>query len=756
VGLTNVERFTCAVDGVDSKLRVLGLQGVESISGLFDFTLTVVSEDGDLDFDAIVGRPALVTFVSDDESVSRYLHGMVVDIEQTAQGRRLTTYALRLAPQVWLLTQRTNSRIFQAVTVPDIIKDVITQAGVPADQLKINVTATYTARDYCVQYRETDFEFVSRLMEEEGMFYFFRHSDKGHEMVVADHSTIHQVISGQATVPYHPSSTGVKVEETIFPFSLRQGVRSGAVVLDDFDFRKPALDLTENEKFTVDTKLEVYDYPGRFDTAADGKRLTKVRMQGLQVSRKVGEGESDCLRLQPGSHFTLGEHPRDVFNQEYLVTRLETWAKQPQVLEEAAGREPSTYRNRFSCIPSAVVFRAPRLTRKPIVQGVQTAIVVGPAGEEIYPDEFGRVKVQFHWDRKGKNDEKSSCWIRVSQLWAGANWGAMFIPRIGHEVIVDFIEGDPDRPIITGRVYHGTNKPPYKLPDERTKSTIKTNSSKGGGGFNELRFEDKKGEEQVFIHAEKDMDVRVKNDRREWVGNDRHLFVKRDKVQKVERDEHSLVDRDKITEVTRDVSLKVGGKRMTEITGAESLVIKDDVHFGFQKNFSQETGSDYYIKAMGVVIEGMKEITLKVGGNFVKIDSSGVTIVGSQIKLNSGGSAGAGKMGKEVPVLKPLDIVLAATAAAAPPPASESAQQETHKDPKEDEEVPPEKKWIEIELVDEAGLPVAGEKYEVELPDGKIATGTTGPKGIARVNGVKPGSCKIRFPNLDKDAWEPM
>lgn len=754
VGLGNVERITCVLEGVSSRFKVFSLQGTEALSRLFDYRLTLVSEDGEVDFDEVVGRPAVITILGDEESVARYLHAIVVHIEQVAHGRRLTTYSLRLAPQAWLLTRRTDCRIFQAMTTPDIIKDVLTKGGIPADRIEMNVKASYSPREYCVQYRESDFDFVARLMEEDGIFYFFKHSGEGHAMVVADHSTIHKTIDGATTLPYHPSSTGVKREDSVFPFRFRQGVRSGAVVLDDFDFRKPALDLTATEKYSVDAKLEIYDYPGRFESAADGKRLSKVLLEGLQVQRKFGEGESDCLRFMAGLQFTLDDHPRAALNQEYLLTHLEMWAKQPQVLEEGAGLELASYGNRFTCIPASVPFRAPRQTAKPVVQGVQTAIVVGPPGEEIYPDEFGRVKVQFHWDRIGANNEKSSCWIRVSQLWAGSSWGSMFVPRIGNEVIVDFVDGDPDRPIITGRVYHGTNKPPYKLPDERTKSTIKSNSSKGGGGFNELRFEDKKGNEQVFVHAEKDLDLRVKNDRREYIGNDRHLFVKRDKIQKVERDEHSLVERDQITEITRDMSLKVDGKQMIEVKGTHSMTVTGDAHYAAKGNFSQETGSNYHIKAQGIVIEGMKELTLKVGGNFVKIDSSGVTIVGTQIKLNSGGSAGSVQLGTAVPVLKPIDVVLAATAAAAPPPATEQQKKETHKDPKEDEVVPPEKKWIELEMVDETGRPIAGEKYEVELPDGKIATGTTGANGVARVNGVKPGSCKIRFPNLDQDAWE--
>jgi len=312
--------------------------------------------------------------------------------------------------------------------------------------------------------------------------------------------------------------------------------------------------------------------------------------------------------------------------------------------------------------------------------------------------------------------------------------------------------GDPDRPLITGRVYNGNNTPPYPLPDEKTKSTIKSRSSVGGEGTNEIRFEDKKGEEQLLFHAEKNLDIQVKNDRIEKIENDRHLIVKRDKVQKTERDEHSLVDRDKITEVTRDYSLKVGGKQAIEIDGSRSITVKGDVLEGYKANHSQEVGGDLYLKAMGVVIEGMTELTVKVGGNFIKIDPSGVTIVGTMVKVNSGGSAGSGSMGSLLPAAVPL---AARDADTVPPPKdpilAKADTAPTHKDPTEEEE---EKSWIEIELVDENDQPVAGETYQIELPDGSIATGRTDEKGLARVSGIDPGTCKITFTNLDKDAWE--
>jgi len=658
----NVERVTCAITGVGrkAKAKVLSLQGSEGVSSLFSYTLRIVCEDAELDFDAIVGRPVVLTFLGEDESVSRHVHAMVVHIEQIGQGKRLATYELRLAPQAWLLTQRADCRIFQNTSVPDIIKEVLTAAGLPSDRFKFSVKATYPPRDYCVQYRESDFEFISRLMEEEGIFYFFQHNlmgkDVGHVMVFTDHSTIHKTISGKATVLYHPSTTGIKTEDSVFPFSFRQGVRSGSVVLKDFDFRKPVLKLKPKQKHTVDDQLEVYDFPGRLDSGSDGDRLAKVRLEGLQVPRKMGEGESDCLRFIAGYYFTLDEHPRESLNQEYLLTRIETWIRQPQVLEEGAGMEPAVYQNRFSCIPAIVQFRSAQITPKPIVHGVQTAIVVGPAGEEIYPDEYARVKVQFHWDRKGKNDEKSSCWIRVSQLWAGAGWGAMFIPRMGHEVIVDFVEGDPDRPIITGRVYHGTNKPPYKLPDERTKSTIKSNSSKGGGGSNELRFEDKKGSEEVYLHGQKDWTIKIENDKNQDVGHDETLHVGNDRTKNVDHDQSETIGNDKSINVGHNHTESIGDNATISVGKNSDITIGKNQSIQVGERQSEDIGKDYDLTVGGserisitkdfninvgkrTVIKSGDEIVLSCGSSSIVMKKNGdITISGKNINVTGSGN----------------------------------------------------------------------------------------------------------------------
>ncbi|MFN7929750.1 MAG: type VI secretion system tip protein TssI/VgrG [Blastocatellia bacterium] len=381
--------------------------------------------------------------------------------------------------------------------------------------------------------------------------------------------------------------------------------------------------------------------------------------------------------------------------------------------------------------------------------------------------------MQFHWDRYGKGDETSSCWIRVSSTWAGKGWGQISIPRIGQEVIVDFLEGDPDRPIIVGRVYNAESMPPYTLPDEQTKSTIKTNSSKGSGGFNEIRFEDKKGDEQLFIHAEKDTDFRVKNDQREWIGRDTHLIVKRDRIELVERDEQLIVKRDLIENMKRDHHLEVGGKQAIKIAQSHSLDIGTNAALKIGGNLSEVATGNVYLKGQAVVIEGMSGLTLKVGGNFITLSPAGVMIQGTLVMINSGGAALPGMAGMLVSPSAPKEAEEADKAEpgakdehkrAGSPPSGAGAgagagaggtgneNAPTH-DPNS-EENKEKTHFIEIEFVDEAGQPVAGEAYEVKLPDGSIASGTTDEKGKAKITNIDAGNCEITFPNLDQEAWE--
>jgi type VI secretion system secreted protein VgrG len=621
---SNVAQFTFEVSGLDRELRVVRFTGSEGLSHLFRFTLELATEDPELDFGAVIGKPGCLTIYGDNGE--RYVNGIVSRFEQAAERGRFTIYQAELVPYLWLLALRHKSRIFQHLSVPDIIAKVLQEARLSSDRYRFVLQNQYEPREYCVQYRESEFNFLSRLMEEEGIFYFFEHTKESHVLVMADGAAAHAPIAEPASVIFHATTGTVPTEEYVYQYRYTEEVRPGAVVLRDFDFTKPSLTLQAEVQADKDTALECYDYPGVYVDPGRGAALAHLRLEAFQAPRKVGGGSSVCRRFVPGYRFKLAQHHRSTFNQEYVLTQVSHTAAQPQVLEEWSTGTDATYANEFTCLPASVPFRPPRVTPKPVVKGSQTAIVVGPKGEEIYTDEYGRVKVQFHWDRDGQYDEKSSCWIRVSQGWAGAGWGGIYLPRITQEVIVDFLEGDPDQPLITGRVYNGENPTPYKLPDEKTKSTLKSDSSKGSKGFNEIRFEDKKGEEQVFVHAEKNMDIRVKNDVYEWVGRNTHLIVQQDQYEQIGNDRHETIARDHVEEIGRDHYLKIKGKEAIEVDGSHSFTVQGDVTEVFQADHSEETTGDVYITASNIVIEAMSNITIKVGQSYIAIDASGITI----------------------------------------------------------------------------------------------------------------------------------
>jgi len=740
----------------DEELGVVDFTAREEISSPYEVDLTVASKD-EINFDDVIGKEALLTIVGDE--ASRYFHGIINEFTQSGGAGPFLLYQVNMVPSLWLLSLEQDCRIFQNKSVQDIVTQVLQDAGITGDRFKFRLQEQYQPKEYCVQYRETDLNFISRLLEEEGIFYFFEHAEDKHLLVFGDSTVNYQPINGvpndqnQVEVPFHPPDALVPDEEFVSSCVLSRQIRSGKATLRDFNFQQPSLDLTAPEQADSFQKLEVYDYPGEYLDQDRGKKLAKIRLQEAVMFMDKAEGQSVCPRFIPAFTFKLTGHETETFDQEYLLVELVHTGSQPQTLEERAGGGESSYSNQFLCIPSSVIIRPERNTPKPVVEGVQTAIVAGPDGEEIYTDEYGRIKVQFHWDREGERNENSSCWIRVATSLAGGNYGCIFTPRIGQEVIIDFLEGDPDRPIVTGSVYNALTMPPYTLPDEKTKSTIKTNSSTGGDGFNEIRFEDAKGEEEIFIHGEKNLDMRIKNDRREWIGNDRHLFVKRDKLEEVDRDIHGIIKRDEIKEIGRDHNLKIKGKEAIEVTDSRSVTVQGDVIEVFKANHSEQVTQDYYVKAMNVVVEAMTGLTINVGGNFITINSGGIFIKGNMVMVNSGGSALSGSAGSVVAPAAPLAAAIAGEAAPGRDPVYDAP---THVEPDEEEAAEDEEKtWIEIELVDEEGNPIAGERYQITLPDGTtVATGTTNSKGLARVSGIDPGTCKITFPNFDKDAWE--
>ncbi len=753
-------------------LLLTSVEGDEEFSRLFCYRLQMLSTEDAIDPKKIVGKNVAVSLAMDDKSV-RYINGYVSRFRYRGRGDRLSLYSAEIVPWFWFLTQTSDCRIFQDKSAVQIIEQIFSDMGFNDFELKIN--GNHPKREYCVQYRETDFSFISRLMEAEGIFYYFRHEKDKHVMVLSDHKGGYYECP-DAQVQFLAPLSASEITDQITQWEHQYEFRPGKWTQTDYDFQNPSNKLLTKVntlvQFEGNAGFEHYDYPGNYADKSFGQALTKIRMEADEVPHDMVVGASRCRGFSPGAKFKITRHHcESEEGKTYVVTAVSHSAGGGGYV--TGGEVAEGYSNTFRCIRADATYRPPRDTPRPIIHGSQTAIVVGTDGEDIHVDEFGRARVQFHWDRDGKRDEKSSCWMRVVHPHVG---GTLFLPRVGHEVVVTFLEGDPDQPIITGRVYNKDNMPPYALPDFQTITTIKTATEKGQG-FNEIRLDDKKGEEQVFIHAEKNQDIRVKNDCFEWIGNDRHLIVTANQFEHVEANRHEKVDADHLEQIGKDRHLSVKGKEAKAVTDSLSLKVQGNVIHEFGANHSEKTGGNYYLKAAGVVIEGAGGITLKCGGNSVVIDPTGVTVKGSLVtidgsmtKINSGPGS--------PPTPGAAGSLVAPTAPTAPQEADDADPVKVTKartDQREEgkgkyattEAVPfkpgkgigtdeeKKKNFIAIKVVDKDGHPVAGEPYKIILPDGKeYATGATDDKGCAKVEGVDAGQCKVILPLRDKTTWK--
>lgn len=602
-------------------LIATNFSGHEGISRLFSYDVDLVSENKSISFKSIVGQPVTVKLYLSDGSTERYFSGYVNRFSQSGTDQRFTHYRMEIVPWLWFLTRHADCRIFQNMTIPDIVTKVFDLNS--KNKYKKSLTGSYQPVEYCVQYRETDFNFISRLLEHAGIFYFFEHKEGEHTLVLADSGSAVTSCPVQSTVRYMPQA-GQNIEDAVTAWQIEQEYRSGKCSYNDYNFETPSANLFATDPSILqptDASLELYDYPGLYGVQSDGNGLAKIRMQEEEATYLVGSGASSCRTLASGYLFEMEELELASLNQTYLITEVQHSATAGGSL---SSNGDSSYSNHFSCIESKTVYRPDRLTPKPFVQGPQTAMVVGPSGQEIYVDKYGRVKVQFYWDRLGKKNENSSCWIRVSQLWAGQGWGAMFIPRINQEVIVSFLEGDPDRPIITGRVYNAEQTVPYTLPDHDTVSTIQSRSSPHGAAanFNEIRFEDKKGSEQIFVNAEKDMDQRVENDSREYVGNDRHLIINANQYEQVNKDKHLTIQGSHFEQIGKDSSLQIASN------SAEKIGSNFDLNIG--SNRTESIGSND-ARTVG------SNVTESVGGSMsLSVSSSQTEMIGSSVSRTVG------------------------------------------------------------------------------------------------------------------------
>lgn len=622
---TQVERPIQIVTSLGEDVLLLeGFDGRESISQPFRFELSLLSEQRQLDFDAAVGMRATVKLLKDDGEVQRYVNGHVVSFSQGGSVQNLYRYHAVLVPWLWLLSYSGGCRIFQHKTVPQIVSQIFTERGFAKD-FALRLDGNYEPRDYCVQYRETDFSFVSRLLEEEGICYFFEHTADNHTMVLADQSSKFMPCPNQPVARYHTSADDHLDEDSVASWSTGQQVRTGKFTARDFNFEQPRFDLLTTVSGGDKRRFEQYDYPGEYLNTNLGERLARVRIEEQDVSRTSAHGSGDCRAFAAGYRFDLADHYRPDANRAYVLVSVTHSAYLPANYESNAGGGGASYQNEFVCVPfTATPYRPPRMTPVPFVQGTQTATVVGPAGEEIYTDNYGRVKVQFHWDREGKYDEHSSCWIRVSQPWAGGGWGAVSIPRIGQEVVVDFLEGDPDKPIIVGRVYNAAQMPPYALPAGADMMGFKSNTTKGGSGYNEIVIRDGKAGELVRIHAQKDMDTTVRNNDTQHVLVDRTIHVDGKRTQTVKGDMTTTV-----TEGNQANTVTAGDQSNTVTAGDQT----NTVAAGSQTNTVNKK-IEITSETSEIIVRAKTQLTLVVGGGASRItlkDDGTIEIVGDNI-----------------------------------------------------------------------------------------------------------------------------
>ncbi|AXK54634.1 type VI secretion system Vgr family protein [Pseudomonas protegens] len=591
-------------------LLLNSMGGGEELGRLFDYQLQLTSSDANIDLNHLLGKPMGLSVQLDDGS-QRYFHGIVARCSQNVDSGQFASYQVTLRPWLWLLSRTSDCRIFQHLSIPQIIKQVFRDLGF--SDFEDALSRPYREWEYCVQYRETSFDFVSRLMEQEGIYYFFRHEKDRHVLVLADAYGAHSSVPGYASVPYYPRDEQQRERDHIFDWHLAQEVQPGSLELNDYDFQRPSARIDVRSAMPRPHSAgdyPLYDYPGTYVQSSDGEHYAQTRIEALQSLHERIELSGNARGLGVGNLFNLTGFSRQDQNREYLIVGIHYYVVQ-ESLETGGSGGSAQFESHLTCIDAQQSFRPLAKTQRPIVQGPQTARVVGPAGEEIWTDQYGRVKVHFHWDRHDQSNENSSCWIRVSQAWAGKNWGSMQIPRIGQEVIVSFLEGDPDRPIITGRVYNAEQTVPYDLPANATQSGMKSRSSKGGSpaNFNEIRMEDKKGAEQLYIHAERNQDIVVEvneshsvgNNRNKSIGHDEYVTIGNKRTRIVQHVDELTVGEKKLDSIGQSYVIEVG-ERLRLVCGASILELNASGQINLcGVNISVHASADAEINTGGVL-----------------------------------------------------------------------------------------------------------------------------------------------------------
>lgn len=601
----NLSAFTLALDGVPSDLKVFAFSGTEAISQPYRFELELVSEQPDLDLESLLHRQVYLGFDEQGHGV----HGLVYRVAQGDSGRRLTRYQISLVPHLAYLAHNSHQRIFQHKTAPQIVAQVLVGQGIHGDCFEFRLSGHYPEREYCVQFGETDLAFIQRLCAELGIHYHFQHSPEGHLLVFGDDQTV--FAQADHPTPYRPGSGMVADTPAIKRFTLQLATCTTAVNLRDYDFRKPHLELQSTAVDEQLPKLEEQQYPGRFSDRAHGKHLAQRSLERHRSDYRVAHGQGDESTLASGRFLQLREHPREDWNDLWLVTQVTHEGKQPQVLEEAvtevAGEEfRQGYRNAFVATPWDAVFRPPLPEQpRPTISGYQSAVVTGPVGSEIHCDEYGRIKVQMAWDRIGELNDHSSCWLRVASGWAHDRYGVVLIPRVGMEVLVGFVNGDLDMPLVVGCLPNAATPMPLDLPADKTRSILRSQSSPGGGGYNELRIEDRKGAEEIYLRAQRDWTQHVLNDQQVQVDNHRRVRVGGESHHELQGEEQRITHGNRLIELKQDDHLVVGG--------SQHMRAGQTIQLGAGQSIVIDAGASVTIQAGG------QSITLSAGGIFTSV-----------------------------------------------------------------------------------------------------------------------------------------
>lgn len=597
---------------------------IEELGKSFSIEVELFSSDEAINFEELLGKT--MTISMETQAKSRYFNGIVTGFCQRENVKRNAVYVATLRPWLWLLSLSQQCRIFQQKSYPEIIKAVFIESGFTDFEDKL--TSKYPKQEYFVQFNESDLDFVTRIMQQEGIFFTFEHSKNKHTLLLHDDNARLLDIGKAPYIEHENNSKHTGLEGITF-WETRQQVKSGGFTLSSFDFKLPTKNLrvtSKDPKVKSASALQKYAFEGHYNQRQDGENYSKLLMEQENVSYSQTHFSGNQRALSCGIKFQLNGHVRDDQNVQYVITRYECLIRSNELIKDKDLDNHTMYEFSATAIPATMRFRPAKSIPEPTMRGPQTATVVGKNKEEIWTDKYGRIKVKFHWDERSKGDESSSCWIRVSQSMSGKNWGSIYIPRVGQEVLVDFMQGDPNQPIVIGCVYNGSNLPPYTLPNHATLSGFRSRSTENAGTFNEIRFEDKKGEEQLFIHAAKNQDISVTKDCFETVGADRHLTIKQDQHTKVKNSRFESIGADKVQKVGKDLNLSIDGKEAKEVGQSISLNVRGNGSEDYEGGLSINVDKDTYIKSNNICLEASNNLTLQVGSSFIAIERGGITI----------------------------------------------------------------------------------------------------------------------------------